>query len=327
MSYKNEVCMKKTTRRRRSAMLGVLVLGLGGAGMMGACAPSKSGPLAPGVTPPAQPPECMGPFDKPCMRYYIPLLGNPKDDVALRNKYITAFGSACYIAAVTDTFNCFYKTWQAACADAVKIAEVYGVLPYVKDYTCQPVGNGDYSLQVGPDVANKIFIYYKDAPLQSPKIDVGDVPTEANGPYRNLTEPQTLGPGRAFECSSAGVDDNGKTLTQKEWILHVNRKAHRGQVRSDLAGFTYPCAEGDNGMCTEDLVLKDPGEKGVSQYDPKAAQVHHVVPRKDQRSCWWGTNSNKNAAVISRRLNQFLYNKEPPPNEVEQLNALPPYAP
>jgi len=59
----------------------------------------------------------------PCMRYRIPLVGNPSTDVALRAKYIAAFGSACYMSAA-NTFDCFYQDWKAACADAVKIGEV-----------------------------------------------------------------------------------------------------------------------------------------------------------------------------------------------------------
>ncbi len=35
--------------------------------------------------------------------------------------------------------------------------------------------------------------------------------------------------------------------------------------------------------------------KAEPKNDPDAAQVHHIVPRKDQRNCPWGTNSNKNA--------------------------------
>jgi hypothetical protein len=111
-------------------------------------------------------------------------------------------------------------------------------------------------------------------------------------------------------------------------ILKLNRNAHGGEIHSDLAGFMWPCE--DNGVpktCTEPLVLKDPGEKGVSQYDPLAGEVHHVVPMTDKRSCPWGTNSNKNAAVISNKLNKFLWNNYPPANEVLQINSAPAYAP
>jgi len=197
----------------------------------------------------------------------------------------------------------------------VKIGEVSGNAPYDKGYTCQPVGNGsdDYTLQVGPDVAIKITITYQKAPRETPLIDVNGMPTEVSGPYRNLPEPANVGPGREFTCT-------------KQWdmILQTNRAAHDGVVHSDLAGFMYPCEiNGKPTTCTEPLILKDP--KDTPQNDPARAQVHHVVPKTDKRTCPWGTSSNKNAAVISRRLNQFLFNKAPPANEVTQINMLPAY--
>jgi hypothetical protein len=92
-------------------------------------------------------------------------------------------------------------------------------------------------LQVGPDVANKITIYYQAAPRQTPLVELDGVPTEVSGPYRNLTEPKSLGPGEDFYCSSGQVGDDGVPLKQREWILQVNRNAHGGQLHSDLARF------------------------------------------------------------------------------------------
>jgi hypothetical protein len=313
--------------RRRWAMLGLLAFGFAGAGMTGACgSPLDPGPVDACPTPPDTPTdtstECAAPMPNPCMLYRIPLVGNPSTDVALRSKYIAAFGSACYMSEV-DTFDCFYKDWKAACADAVKIGEVSGNAPYDKGYTCQPVGNGDYTLQVGPDVANKITINYQAAPRETPLIDVKGVPTEVSGPYRNLTEPQKLGPGQDFYCPSGQVDENGNSLKQKEWILQVNRDAHGGEIHSDLAGFEYPCVKNCKpATCTEPLVLK-----AGPKEDPEAAQVHHVVRMTDQRGCPWGTNSNKNAAVISRKLNRFLWYKYPSADEVVRINQAPPYTP
>jgi hypothetical protein len=302
---------------RRSAVLVVFGLGLAGAAMVGACLPSKPlpGPYAPGVLPTAEPFECRFPPEKPCMRYRIPLIGNPSTDVLLRNKYIAAFGSACYMSDdATPTFNCFYRKWEDACADAVKIAEVYGAAPYDKGYTCQPVpGSKDYTLQVGPDVANKITINYQNAPRQTAKIEINGVPTEVNGPYRNLPEPVKVEPGGNFNC----------VKSQREMILQANRNANDGKLKSDLKGFNWPCEE--NGVattCIEEEVLKE----GPAS-DPNAAQVHHVVRRKDKRLCPWGTNSNKNAAVISRRLNIFLTNNQPTAEEVTTINLLPPTPP
>lgn len=341
MTYKNASYAVQDMTGWRSAMLAVLVLGFGGAGMTAACGSSGSGPggsgggspnsCATSSEPPADTPtECPAPVEEPCMRYHIPLLGNPSTDVALRNKYIAAFGTACYMSEA-DTFDCFYKDWQAACADAVKIAEVYGAAPYDKGYTCQPVaGTDDYTLQVGPDVAHKITINYQAAPRQTPLVEIDGVPTEVNGPYRNLTEPKTLGPGQPFnKCDSGMVGDDGKPLTQTQWILQVNRKANGGKIHSDLAGFTWPC-KGENceqTVCKEPLLLEDPDDDDPP-FDPGAiAQVHHVVPMNDKRSCSWGTNSNKNAAVISAKLNRFFTNNDPPVEEVKSLNNATAYTP
>ena len=317
--------------RLRSAMLGMLVLGFGGAWMTGACgAGEPSAPVCPasGVEPPETPEdtatECPAPVEKPCMRYRIPLLGNPSLDVTLRNKYKAAFGDACYMS-VSDTFDCFYKTPQQACEDAVKIAEVYGAVPYEKHpNSCQKVGaTEDYSLQVGPDVANKIFINYQDAPRETPLIEIDGVPTEVSGPYRNLTEPQKLGPGESFYCKT--LDKNGNSVVQRALIIQTNSDAHGGVIHSDLAGFEYPCGLDANCqpiLCKEPLVLK-----AGSQYDPDAAEVHHVVRRKDLRNCSWGTNSNKNAVVISRKLNGRLLNNYPSAEEIKRVNQVPAYTP
>jgi hypothetical protein len=94
-------------------------------------------------------------------------------------------------------------------------------------------------------------------------------------------------------------------------------------IHSDLAGFTYPCEDdcGKPKVCTEPLILNTTGK------DPNAAQVHHEVRKTDQRGCPWGTNSNRNAVVISARLNKHLYNNYPSAAEVIQVNKVPPYAP
>jgi hypothetical protein len=265
------------------------------------------------------------------MRYHIPLDGNPSINVTLRNKYIAAFGSACYMSE-TNSFGCFYKKWQDACADAVKIAEVYGAAPYDKGYMCQPVvGTEDYTLQVGPDVANKITINYQAAPRQTPLVEVDGVPTEVSGPYRDFTEPQKLKPGEDFYCPSVKIGDKGKPLNQREWILQVNRDNSKdedggpdGPIRSDLAGFTYPCKDKE---CKPTTCVEPAFLQTESKNDPDAAQVHHVVPRKDKRLCPWGTNSNKNAAVISRKLNIYFTNNDPPADVVKRLNSASAYTP
>lgn len=301
-----------------------LVLGFFGALIAAACGPNKPTPkpgLDPGI---AVPPECNVKVEEPCMRYKTSLLGNPSTNEDLRDAYIAAFGDACYMSdAATPTFNCFYKTWQKACEDAVMIGEVSGNAAYDKGYTCQPVlGTKNYTLQIGSDPAIVTYINYDKAPRQDPKIDVGGVPTEVNGPYRNLPEPDKVAPGEPFYCQT--FNKEGKKATQWYWIIQANLKANGGVVKSDLSGYEYPCPEG---TCKEPENLEDPtDEEGPD--DPKnVAEVHHVVPMADKRSCPWGTNSNKNAAVISRKLNRYFWHNPPPADEVAQINAKPAYAP
>jgi hypothetical protein len=276
------------------------------------------------------PAACSASVEVPCMRYHIPLDGNPSTDVALRNKYIAAFGNACYMSEV-DTFDCFYQRWQDACADAVKIAEVYGAAPFDKGYTCQPVaGTEDYTLQVGPDVANVITINYQAAPRQTPLTDINGVPTEVNGPYRNLPDPADVGPGDPFNLNSGMVDADGGSINQQQWVIRVNQNANDGGVRSDLAGFMWTCKGEDGGdtTCVEPDFLPDPQDpSGTGPSSATYPNVHHVVPASDKRCCPWGTNSYKNAAVISKKLNGYFTNNNPPAAEVSWLNDAGAYTP
>ena len=156
------------------------------------------------------------------------------------------------------------------------------------------------------------------------------MPTEVSGPYRNLSEPADLGPGNDFYRNSGVADGDGGILSQQKWILQVNRNANAGKIRSDLAGFTWDCKDQDGGKttCIEPKLLEDPESKNKSPfYADTGAQVHHVVPMTDKRCCPWGTNSNKNAAVISAKLNKYFTNNDPPEAEVKQLNNAQAYAP
>jgi hypothetical protein len=204
------------------------------------------------------------------------------------------------------------------------VAQVFGAASYAEGYTCQEVpgtNKENYTLQVGPDSAQVVRIDLVDAPMQHPLIEVDAVPTIAvNGPYRNLPEPQDLAPGNDFYKKSP--DKNGNLVVQHDLILKVNRDAHGGEIHSDLAGFEYPCDGPDQPLCKEPLVLQV-----ARPNDPDAAQVHHVARAKDTRCCPWGTNSNANAAVISRKLNRYFTNKYPLADEVNWVNKVPAYTP
>lgn len=281
-----------------------------------------------GITLPADL-SCVINPDAPCLRYNIALLGNPTSNVTLRNKYKAAFGDACYMTdSPTSSFVCYFKLATDACAAELKVATIFGAVPY-QDFGCTRVSNdpmssvyNDYRLQVGPDSALNIYIPYQKAPRQTPLVTNGATQLAVSGPYRNLPEPTTMGPGHAFNC--AVVDNNGTPVEQRLRILEVNSNNNGGAIHSDLAGYTWIC--GWNGLvainCTEPLELEDP-------FDPVSTkpQVHHVVPMKDKRGCSWGTNSNSNAAVISQKLNAYLSNKNPPLHEVLLLNAKPAYVP
>jgi hypothetical protein len=127
------------------------------------------------------------------------------------------------------------------------------------------------------------------------------------------------------------VDADGGSLFQNQWIRQVNRNAHGGEIHSDLAGFTWPCEDPCDPTkivtCEEPLVLGDPDSEDPPFHPGSFAEVHHVVPMNDKRSCSWGTNSNKNAAVISRALNNYFTNNNPPVEEVKKLNAAKAYTP
>jgi hypothetical protein len=307
-------------------MLGVVVLGFVAAGTMGACAGDDPAPgecAAPDPEPPVEEPStaCAEPV-KPCMLYRIQLQGDPTNIAADRAKYKAAFGSACYVAAANNSFNCYFKDLKTACDNGFLVPKVYGAAEYEGNFPCVPDGNGIWSRQVGSDPAVKMYVFLENAPVETSLIDVDGIPTEINGPYRNLPQLTTVKVGGGFDCKTGIPGPDGGTLEQRQWILQVNRNGNDGGIRSDLAGFEYPCKDecGKLTKCTEPEFLKEPDAKHRD-----AARVHHVVRRTDLRGCDWGTNANSNAAVISRGLNGHLYNNYPLKKEVEQINKVPPY--
>jgi hypothetical protein len=93
-----------------------------------------------------------------------------------------------------------------------------------------------------------------------------------------------------------------------------------------LLGNQFPCKVcGKLTTCTEKTELKAPSDPYV--YDPDEAQVHHVARATDLRGCKWGSNANKNAVVISGKLNKLLKNKYPSATEVNWVNKVPAYTP
>ncbi|MDS4026629.1 MAG: HNH endonuclease domain-containing protein [Candidatus Contendobacter sp.] len=97
------------------------------------------------------------------------------------------------------------------------------------------------------------------------------------GPYSHLEDPPDVGPYNDF------------TADQKRAILDENRKRNGGVLRDDDTG--------------EELVPSQKSRKGVTPPENEA-QVDHVYPKSKG-----GTNSYKNAKVISRKRNREKSNK------------------
>lgn len=97
------------------------------------------------------------------------------------------------------------------------------------------------------------------------------------GLYSHLEDPPDVGPYKDF------------TADQKRAILDENRKRNGGVLRDDDTG--------------EELVPSQKSRKGVTPPENEA-QVDHVYPKSKG-----GTNSYKNAKVISRKRNREKSNK------------------
>ena len=165
--------------------------------------------------------------------------------------------------------------------------------------------------------------------------DVSYCNTPVSGPYSNFDNSYTAC-GASYSQAYRGMV---YTSNQKKQITDINRAkpAHGGKVKSDFAGFCYPkgswkCDQVAPGICKEPFNLAETHGKWNSP------EVHHIVPKKDTRSCPCGKNSMSNAAVISKSLNAYLTNSdraqiksicpgEPQVTEVQFANTRPKYVP
>ena len=100
---------------------------------------------------------------------------------------------------------------------------------------------------------------------------VNNVKTKGISKYSKLAEPKNIGIGKKF------------TQAQKKRILQANRDANNGILRSDMSG----------------NVLDQPvqSKKGIPA-NMNQAEIDHIYARSKG-----GTNSNKNAQVLSKREN------------------------
>lgn len=103
-------------------------------------------------------------------------------------------------------------------------------------------------------------------------------------------------------------------ISQKEQIRVPNQIAPNA-FRSDLSGLKTLGidVEHDDDRCKGPPGSGSPGgtlwyERGVSTHDECAAEVDHIIPRVEVHGCPCGSNSYKNAQLISRKLNNYLSN-------------------
>lgn len=62
---------------------------------------------------------------------------------------------------------------------------------------------------------------------------------------------------------------------------------------------------------------------GATITDPEcAAQIHHLIPRKDENGCGCGENSAGNAVVVSAWINQKMSNRPPPQALIDYVNNM-----
>jgi RHS repeat-associated protein len=134
------------------------------------------------------------------------------------------------------------------------------------------------------DLASQLFLRHCPCKLTT----VVDVALEVAssgypGPYSHLEDPPNVGPDKPFDAK------------QKENIYEENRKRNGGILRDDDTG--------------EPLEKPQKSRRGVTP-PPNEAQIDHINPRKPaDPNVPPGTNSYKNAKVISRKRNRAKSNK------------------
>lgn len=162
---------------------------------------------------------------------------------------------------------------------------------------------------------------------------------DVSGPYRLHSD--------SYEACGSNYTQTFKgmyfTSDQRRQIREINLNSplnQTGKLRSDFTGFCWP--KKPNTQCTETFqgsnICKEQPELVTFPFSaPNAAQVHHIMPRTDPRRCACGTNSIRNAALISRSLNIYFSNADretlvsncndgtPVKTEIEFANDLQPH--
>ena len=166
----------------------------------------------------------------------------------------------------------------------------------------------------GKFVPGNACINFSGAPIQLRDVlqeqNASYCNTEINGPYSDFA------PDHSYQvCGKTYTETyRGMVFTedQKKKIRDINKKSTTNgtnAAKSDFAGFCWPklanmdCVEtsAGSGICKEQATLVN---FPFSAWN--ASQIHHILPRTDKRECACGTNSVKNAAIISNHLNQYF---------------------
>ncbi len=247
-----------------------------------------------------------------------------------KSAYLTDLPKNCYVAT-GNSLQCFFVSAKDACDGIVLMnntIEKNGTM--YKSGTVIPgdKNSATCSLKIDDLTSQPTPLNYDPRPARSDDaIDTAGetfIATAVTGPYSQQNPSFVPKAGGSYNCQKI-TNENGKSESLRSLIVRVNKMGNNGVVTSDLAGYPYPkpanspCAgtfDPNTNTCFEPTMLSETAGK------PTSAQVHHIVPRsaKGPPACPWGKNSMANAAVISAQLNQVLFNKNRPADEVDILN-------
>lgn len=202
---------------------------------------------------------------------------------------------------------------------------------YVNDdtYTCYvDVDNDD---QFRPELGQDLFFQdvarlavQTEPCCQYDSNDFPNAPHAIDPDVYYKTDPVTMmvaemapAPGLSFQGSDVHYGGVLRVSPKAQFIAQnalMSPVFYPNTVRSDLAGFDVdPAYMSDNLTCAGAPGSGAPDgslwyQRGVSTHNPCAAEVDHIIPRVDVHGCACGSNSSKNAQLISRRLNNWLSN-------------------
>lgn len=247
---------------------------------------------------------------RPCKKWAFSLLKNITSDFPQNQQfYISKFPENCYVNS-QGNFVCYWKNPESACKAQVEDRN-FSHPSYTELFKKIERVNSEYynCYTIDSKARDKPANYYLASPIRYENAEPQPhCATQINGPYSAL-------PDDFFYCNTqyaAGQSGFDFTQTQKNKIKQVNKQfpSNGNKIRSDLAGFKYSY----NGQ-----TFTEPDFLTETPLLPNSVEVHHIVPRKDKQSCSCGANSVKNAALISRQLNQFLTNN--PRTTVMDMNT------